>query len=211
MAAITKVKSFPIPNDHMTVLGKTQHGKTWGTLHSLGRIKEGVIYFNTNHSQVTTAYTESSRGNTVDQLFNAVKKGRKINYVPSDRIEVQEKELAYIVDQLFKKDIKIRLAVDEVHLFRKEGLEAMRRIATAGLGREKKGVWISQRPANVHNDLITQSNVHVYYNMSGHDVAYCERYGIPAEEMQALVKAQKYVYATYNQEKVQGGFMIGTF
>lgn len=210
MLPVKKIPKFELGDNHADIFGKTRMGKTFATMKTLDQQKCGVFFFNTLHTKIegTTTFVTGDGDNSIDQIFDLLQAGRKINFMPSTDLTVAEKQLEHIVKGLYNyEECDIYFAVDEVHLFKKEGLNAMKRIATAGLRYGYKGVFISQRPANVHNDLITQATYQVFFHLSPQDQEYLSKL-VPIEEIMQKVNGEKYVFATYDEDKVEGGFMI---
>lgn len=198
-------------NAHTSVLGQTRYGKSYGAIKSLEREKRGVLYFNTLFTDTGSKWTKATGEHTFTQIYNLLKKGKKVNFEPATKIKTAELQLNFLIEQLYNENevCDIRIAVDEVHLFKKEGLSALRRIATAGLRWEYKGVFISQRPANVNNDLLTQSTNHVIFHVKAHDQNYLKGLGYPVEEMMSKINGEKYKFVIYNEEEIKGAYQIG--
>lgn len=211
---VKTVKSFTLDDVHTCVMGRTQNGKTYGTIRSLLHVKEGVFFYNTNHTTCPAGWTKATNKNTLPQIVGLLKKGKKINYMPSGDLEQMSKELALITEHFFKcTPFNIRYAIDETHLFSstkdKSGLNAMVRVVTTGLSKGMKGVWITQRPANMNNNLLTQSDVHVMFKLGDADLNYLKNFGLPTETIYKTINNQKYVFCEYDGANVTGGFKIG--
>lgn len=195
-------------NGHTTVLGITRSGKTYATKKSLARVNEGVLFFNTQHEDMP-GFSMADWNNAWQSIDGLLKKGRKINYKPQFNEDTRNKELSYLIDKLHDgTEKKVVLAVDEVHLMDKAANKAMIKIATTGLRFGIKGVWLSQRPANIDNTLMTQSNQFVIFklNMEG---AYLDRYRMPSEEIKAKIESGgKYNYTLYDWESLKGPFKV---
>lgn len=196
---------------HSTVIGITRSGKTYATMESLKAVKEGVLFFNTQLEDLSSNFIKVTANDNIKILINALNNGKKINYSPSLDSRIREKELKYIIDNLYirsKLDKKIYLVVDEVHLYEKESLKSLIQVATTGLRYNIFGVWISQRPANIDNTLMTQSNQFILFktNMEGE---YFKRYGIPADKIKDLLeKGGKFSYCTYDFIEVYGPYKV---
>lgn len=209
-----KVKGFMLEKEHTTVLGLTQHGKTYATIKTLENLKEPVLFFNSQHTPVGNGWIEGHGGNTVDQIINALQNGHKINFLPSDdsldKMSIQLGAITNAVYQLGKFDF--RFAVDEVQLFDmakdKKGKIALERLATTGLGRGFKMVFLSQRPAKVSNTLLTQSTKHIVFALGLNDISYLKTNGFPVEEIVARTRNEKYKFIEFDQKEVKGAYMV---
>lgn len=197
-------------NGHSTVIGITRSGKTYATKKSLENVKESVLFFNTQLEDIPNNFIKVSGKDNIKVVINALGKGKKINYLPSLDSEVRTKELKLIIDYLYKRGTsnKIYLVVDEVHLYEKEGLKALIQVATTGIRYNIFGVWISQRPANIDNTLMTQSNQFILFK-TNMESEYFKRYGIPAEEInKRLQKGGQYSYCSYDFIDVFGAYKV---
>ncbi len=197
-------------NGHSTVIGITRSGKTYATKKSLEKVKEGVLFFNTQYEEMPTNFIKVNAYDDVKVIINALKANKKINYIPQLDSNIRDKELIYLIDNLYKRNSekRIYLVVDEVHLYEKESLKALVKVATTGLRFGIYGIWISQRPANIDNTLMTQSNQFVIFatNMEN---SYFDRYGIPAEKIKEKLKAGgQFAYCIYDFMEVRGSYKV---
>lgn len=210
---VKKVKRFDIGNEHGTVLGLTQHGKTYGTIKTLDSMNEAILFFNTNDTPLKgtkSKWYDAHGGHDVNQIIYALKQGYKINFVPSDDPEKMEKQLKGLTDAIYMqgRGLHFRFVIDEVHLFNKEGKKALIRLATTGLGRGYKCIFISQRPAMIDNTLLTQSTKHIVYAIGLNDASYLKTNGFPSEEIMQKTGQEKYIFVEFDQKNVKGGFTI---
>lgn len=190
---------------HTTVIGITRSGKTYATQKSLLAQPLGVLFFNTQHEEMER-FTLADKRNDFRQISKRINGGGKVDYRPDTMPEMAEKELSYIIDNLFltRTDKPMILAVDEVHLYRQAGLKQCIRLATTGLRFGLTGVWISQRPANIDNTLMTQSHLFVIFD-TNMEANYFKRYGIPQEDIQRRIRSGgQYSYCTYDWKTVMG-------
>jgi hypothetical protein len=196
---------FTDHKEHTTILGITRHGKTYAGIKSMAHIKdEAVFFYNTQHEKVGKEFTTvDPRYHEWDQVEYLLSKNKKINWLPSTRIDDMQKEIVFIVDKLYNGEVRnMRLVVDEVHLFTKEALKQIQRVATTGLRWGIRGVFISQRPAKVDNTLYTQSTNHVIFALGSADYQYLNGQGFPIDKLKDSVKGEKYVFVTFDQKEV---------
>jgi hypothetical protein len=212
---VKRVKKFDIEsNEHTTVLGLTQHGKTYGLIKTMDKMKGAILFFNTNHTPlkgVSSKWYDAHGGHDINQILYALKEGYKVNFLPSDDNEGMEKQLKAITDAVYnmgRGKIKFRFAIDEVHLFKKEGKYALIRLASTSLGRGIPCIFISQRPAMIDNTLLTQSTKHIVFAIGLNDASYLKTNGFPSDEIMQRTKQEKYVFVEFDQKTVKGGFTI---
>lgn len=210
-----KVKMFTIGNEHCTIVGLTQHGKTYGTIKTLKQLPGGVLFFNTQHTPVGSGWVEATGEHTPQQIIDAVKKGYKLNFLPSEKgLDYMSVQLAAITDKIFEQGrFDFYFAIDEVHLFKlgkdKKGHNALVRLATTGLGRGFKCLFLTQRPAMTDNTLFTQSTKHIVFALGLNDYQYLKNLGFPSDELKAMVAGEKYKFVEFDQKDIKGVYMIG--
>lgn len=195
---------------HSTVIGITRSGKTYATKQTLSKVKEGVLFFNTQLESMPTNFIRVNGSDNIDVIKRALNAGRKLNYIPSQDSDIRGKELIYIVDSLYSRgnEKKIYFVVDEVHLYEKESLKKLIQIATTGLRFGIYGIWISQRPANIDNTLMTQSNQFIIFK-TNMESGYFDRYGIPADKIKTMLEsAGQFSYCIYDFISLKGPFKV---
>jgi predicted YcjX-like family ATPase len=82
------------------------------------------------------------------------------------------------------------------------------RLATTGLGRGYKCIFISQRPAMIDNTLLTQSTKHILFAIGLNDASYLKNNGFPSEEIMQRTGQEKYIFVEFDQKTVRGGYTI---
>lgn len=207
------VKGFPLPNGHVVVIGRTQNGKTFATMHTLTQTKDGVFFFNAQLVSTPNGFIKVNGDYSTEQIISLLKKGKKLNYLPSTDIKKMGKELVTITNSFYDYgEINMRYVIDEVHLFQmlgeKDALNACKRVATTGIRFGYKGVFLSQRPAMVDNTLYTQAIQNVIFNLGKNDVGYMKNLGFPVEEIMNKIDNTPYVFVTYDDKEINGPFKI---
>ena len=210
-----KQKYIEFGDIHTTVFGVTGSGKTYGVLHSIKRVKEAVIFFNTKHdTQVPNTFLTMTPDNSYIQLKRAIVRGRKINFLPSRDERQRDTNLSNIIRFLFdSSDLIVYLVVDEVHLYQKRNVYyRLMEVATCGrsFGHNSgiRGVWMSQRPANISNNLMTQSERFIVFQCAL-ESQYLKRYGFPVETMDSLFKrGGQYSYLEFDLLNLSGPFRV---
>jgi hypothetical protein len=171
---------------HTIVLGLTQSGKTYAVKKILTNSSEGVLFFNTQQ-EILEGFTKADKKTPFSIILKLLKLKRKINYMPDTRIKTQFIEINFLINQLFENGFFTKLrpiffVVDEAHLFEGESLDSITRIATSGIRWGINGIFISQRPANLNNTLMSQSS-HMLIFKCNMESQYFKNYSIPIEEI----------------------------
>jgi DNA helicase HerA-like ATPase len=194
--------SYKFNQGHTTVIGMTQNGKTYTVSHLLESQKRGVLFFNAQMEDLQ-GYIKVDKTTKFSIILKLLKKGQKINYFPSSRMSEQQNEISFLIEQLFEnghfnKKNFIYFVVDEAHLFKKKSLEQVCRIATGGLRFGIHGVFLSQRPANLDNTIMTQSTDMLIFFCSM-ESQYFKNYSIPIQQIiDEITKHGKYSFCSYN-------------
>jgi hypothetical protein len=193
---------YSFDGGHTTVIGMTQNGKTYTVNRILSNQKRGVLFFNTQLEDLPN-YIKVDKTTPFKTIKELLKKGHKLNYYPSSRISSQGQELIFLISQLFEnghftKENYIFMVIDEVHLFKKKALESVCRIATSGIRFGINGIFLSQRPANIDNTLMTQSTEMLIFFCSM-ESQYFKNYCIPIEDiLKSIEKNGKYSFCSYD-------------
>lgn len=202
---ITHIQMY---DEHTSIFGLTRHGKTYAIKKSLLKVKEGVLFFNTQ-LETMPGFVEASGSNSFEQIDNMLAKGKKINFLPATDRDKREGQLEFLIKSLYdgnKRDI--RFVIDEVHLFKKEGLKRAQEIATTGLRFGIKGVFITQRGALIDNTLFSQSNRYIFFAMNPTDSDYFNNKSFPMDDIQKRINHEKYKFAIYDNKEITGPFII---
>lgn len=209
MAAKRKLIDFG--SVHSCVIGITGSGKTFGTVQSLKNVKEPVLFFNTKHDeQIPKNFLIMTKDNSYIQLKRALVRERKINYLPSRDEREREKELVNIIRFLFSWfGTPVYFVVDEVHLYgRRNAYYKLMEVATTGRSYGIRAIWMSQRPANIDNNLMSQSEKFIVFKCSLEN-QYLKRYGFPVEEMEQKFKeGGKYSYLEFDLVNLVGPYKV---
>lgn len=202
---------IPFDEGITTVVGRTRSGKTYGTMKSLAAERRGVLFFNTQWEDVPKGFVKADGKNTFDQIRETLRKGKKVNFLPSTVDSVRKAQLTFLINNFFDGSMDdFFFVVDEVHLYTddKAAKAALVRLATTGVRFGKRGVWISQRGAKIDNTLMTQSTRFIFYetNMEGQ---YYKQYGIPHDDIASrIVAGGKYSYCVFDGKTVEGAYKV---
>lgn len=195
---------------HTTVVGMTQSGKTTAVQRSVERVKQGVLFFNTQQIEVSNVYTEATGADDEKVLIQALRQGNKINFIPNR--DTRWKQLRALIrlfyDASERSLMDIYIVVDEIHLADKEALKACIELATTGIRWGLHGIFISQRPALVDNTIMNQSMQFVFLKTTL-EKRYMEGYGLPYEAIrEGLEKGGQYAYMVYDFHSLKGAFKV---
>lgn len=210
------VPAIPLGKDreNKTVLGIARHGKTKAVMVTYAKMNEGVFFFNPQHEITPKGFVKADKRTDIQQMIKGIKKGDKINYLPSDDWDIASKEVGAIINSFFAAgEFKCQIIVDEVHLLYKmakdkSGEKACMRLATTGLRWGFETTYISQRPANVNNDLLTQSTRHIIFALGKNDEGYLRSLHFPVDEITEKTKNEKYRFIVFDQKTVEGPYMV---
>jgi DNA helicase HerA-like ATPase len=190
---------------HTIVLGRTQTGKTYATNKILLNQKKGVLFFNVQLEDLKN-YITVNRNIPFQKIIDLLKKGHKLNYLPISRLEMSSQEITHIINKLFEvggfsKKHNIFIVIDEVHLFKKTSQQTIERIATSGIRFGLNGIFLSQRPAEMSNTLMTQS-IEMLIFKCNMESQYFKNYDIPILEiLQSIENNGEYSFCSYDFEK----------
>lgn len=195
---------------HTTVVGMTQSGKTTAVMRSAEKVKQGVIFFNTQQIEVSSVWVDASGADDERVLIKALRKGEKINFIPNRA--TRWKQLRAIIALLYeaseRSKMDIYILMDEIHLADKEALKAAIEVATTGIRWGLHAVFISQRPALIDNTIMNQSMQFVFLKTTL-EKRYLENYGLPYEAIRAgLEKGGQYAYMVYDFHSLKGAFKV---
>jgi hypothetical protein len=193
---------YEFKTGHSIVLGLTQSGKTYAVKKILQKAKEGVLFFNTQQEDLQ-GFVKVNKKIPFSVILKLLKLKKKVNYIPDSRLKVQFIEVEFLINELFEngyftKTNSIFFVVDEAHLFTKTSLDAITRIATSGIRWGINGIFISQRPANLDNTLMSQST-HMLIFKCNMESQYFKNYSIPIENILTNIQNNgKYSFCEYD-------------
>ena len=198
-------------NEHVFCCGRTRSGKTTWARAYAARWPGPVLFVNTQEERMPRGWTSAGPEHSIRVLVRALRAGDRVDYVPSAEDVTARAELGCLVDLLFRRapwSPPVLLAVDETHVYAPQSPtpSPLHRIARRGLRWGIVGLWISQRPANVSKDLVTQCARHIIFQTSW-EGGYFSDHGIPAEEVSRLLSAGgDYSYVVWDGAQLTGPF-----
>lgn len=194
---------------HTAIVGRTRSGKTYTGIRRLQTERHGVLFVNTQHEKVPAGFVKAYGSTPMDAMLDDLASGAKINFLPSFDRRHTDLQLSAIVKALYDgTERHMILAVDEAHLRKKEGLEAMMMVATTGLRWGITLVPITQRLAKLDNDLMTQCVQKVVFATEDED-QYFKGYGYPIDEINRRLLAKgQYSYCVYYSREIEGAYKL---
>lgn len=195
------------------VLGTTGTGKTYGAAHSLLKSDKGVFFFNTVHADsVPSSFIKADSTTDIELIDRALRKGKKINFVPSFNPDQRDKQMAAVVNYFLngsKREYMI-FAVDEVHLYKKDAKTALIGFATVARNMGMKGVFISQRPANVENQILEMCGQWAIY-LTPMSSKWFNEYALPGDQINSILENSpdySYLIYTVKDRQLKGAYIV---
>lgn len=189
------------PNLRIFITGKTQSGKSFFCKWLLRQYENLLVY---DLKREYTAFGVVVR--SLDQLRRAVGQGyNRIVYQP---VDLSAEHFDLVCDFVFSFLRNLVFVVDEVHVFCSKHCipQNFKNLITVAQGSPYfiGVISISQRPANVHNDVLGNSSLIVSFRLSlfADAEAVSSMTDIPVEELQGLEYYWFYVYNDREKENV---------
>lgn len=190
-------------NGHIFVSGITRSGKTYFSGRALAELPYPVVFFNMQDESLPDKFlTVDAKGVTGDQLIGVLRHGVKID-LRMPFTSAANVVIGYICSILmgagFTDRNPVYLAFDECHLLDGYGLKKAIEIATRGLKRGCRAVFITQRPALADKTLYTQSTDQYIFYLSPSEAAYLKSKGIEYDKIKDdWERLGKYSYIYYD-------------
>lgn len=178
-------------NTHLFISGQTRSGKTFFSARALRQLKDPVLFLNIQDENLPGFMKLESDDIDFKQLLEVLKKGEKVDlrFPGNYTLKIINKITGYLLTEImaagFTEKRPIYIVLDECHTLQASGLDAAIQLATRGLSRGVRGVFITQRPALVNKTIYTQSNEHYlfylspsekqYFNNKGFNFEYCQK------------------------------------
>ncbi len=204
---------------HVSVVGKTQSGKTVFVAKYFEE-NDGVnIFFNLNEIYAVEQAADHivSTVNEVYEIINNLEQNDvRICFNPEEAGEdITIEQVASIINMAFgigavaKRQAKgnapnwCTIIIDEVQTYgEKAGHPAIHRLFKRGWSYGIRGVAISQRPADVSHTILTQSMYHVIFFVGDYDHPYFRKYGIPIEEHMEHIEFRSYRFVIWDGDTI---------
>ena len=197
---------------HKFICGMTRSGKTYLAIKYMGGWRGPVLFFNPQSEEVGPGFLTADRWSSSKAFGAALKKGRKINYIPSADQAQAEKELKSIINFLSTRwqGVNLLFCADECQDFAIQGKSSpLLFVARRGLRRDINGLFIAQRPADVHNVLLSQSVHHVIFRINSYDKQYFNNYRMPGDVIEEkLEKGGDHSFVVWDNKAISGPFRV---
>ena len=181
---------------HRVVIGCTNSGKTSFAKYLYVNSRGIRIFYNTQLEKMPGEMV-----NDYSEILNVANEGKpKIVIVPPVDKEDNEEQLEKTVDLLFRISSKVKhgqrnehwvtLFVDEAHLFSPKHSrdDALQKVARMGVGHGIYLVTISQRPANISHDVLTQAGETYVFKLTEWERPYMDKYFPNYDEYEEWLK-----------------------
>jgi Cdc6-like AAA superfamily ATPase len=212
---------------HKLIIGMTGTGKSYTVTRELKKIKQGVLFFNVTHfAGFPSGYVRATGDSTIADVMEIIEDGGKVNFLADRNRANMQKQLIYIINSLYaRKWNDFVLAIDEVHLMKREAQEAIIGAITTARNNGVEIVSMSQRFQLVDTTIRSQSPYKVIYFLEGED-KYVHEKGIPYSDelglgqgtiLDRIMQLDKgstvngkyqpsHAYCTYFMGRIEGAF-----
>lgn len=199
-------------NVHLFGCGQTRSGKTYFFGKALAQLRRPVIFMNIQEEDLPGCFmTVRDEEVTGKQLLDSLKDGVKIDYRFPEKASMDRINLiiGHIIHMLmtagFNEQRPVYIVLDECHILKKEGLEGGIQLATRGLKRGCRGIFITQRPAVCNKTLYTQAAEQYIFYIPPQDNEYLKRKGIDYDQCrEAWERLGDHSYIFYDGFKLEG-------
>lgn len=198
-------------DEHVAVMGRTRHGKTFATTVSAGKHNGAVLFFNTQlERNGLKDFTIFELGkHTLEQFKSLVDRGRKINWIPPTKPVNRDKQVCALVDFIYEElgETPLLCIWDETHLYKREAKDQLVRLATTGLRWNHPCVFLTQRPAMMENNLLSQSTRKIIFQLDDVDYSYLKEKGWNIDQLVNMT-SDKYLFVDHDGRNLKGAFKI---
>lgn len=196
-----------ITSKHTVIIGGTDSGKSTMAQYLFLNTPYKTLYYDIQEER-------NPKTNKVVLLqspftIEALKKYDRIVIYGKINKDMQLAEVNRIVETLFRigayfprRKTWCNLFVDEAHEIAKQHDDnnPVNRVATKGLSYGISLICITQRPASLHNTVLTQAKYHVFFNINMYETPYFDKYKFPFEEIEEHIRKQ-YHFAVWDGYK----------
>ena len=181
------------PHIRILVVGKTQSGKSYWAKKLLSQYKNRIVY------DIKREYSDYGLiVKTIEELDEAIKSG--CNKIVIQPLDLSSEYFDKVCEYIFSKLRNMVFIVDEVHNYISKSYIPMgfKRLVTVAEGKELRigVISISQRPQNIHNDIISNCKLVVCFklNLKNDAESISELTGMRVEDIQNLPYRDFMVY-----------------
>jgi DNA helicase HerA-like ATPase len=142
-------------------------------------------------------------------IYRALRRGVHVAYVPDKEPDKALRLLATLcADFVTGAWGNLWLVVDEVQTYApKHVASPLEWVAMRGRTHGVRGIWISQRPAQVSHTLLTQASTHVLFYLSAFEDGYLRDIGLDGEDLRRrLGTAKDHQYMIWDGSTLAGPY-----
>ena len=191
-------------NEHIIIAGKTQSGKTSLAIKIMKEYQGGVIFINSQHIKTGGDFVSASMYTPIQDIIDMLNKDKKIDYhIKIDDIVTANKEVDYLINKImsYKFSNRIIFCIDEApdYALLNDTKSKTLVLARKGLGRNVKGIFICQTPADISKTVTKQCDIHVFFRFNFYDDKYFDRFSIDNELIKETLETNpKYSFIVMN-------------
>ena len=198
-------------NGHIFICGQTRSGKTYFAGKALRQLRRPVLFINIQDEQLPGFMKVQVEHIDIADLLKALKAGEKIDLRFPDEMSLEKINdiIGFILGKLmiakFSEKKPVYVALDECHTLEKKGKKAAIQVATRGLSRGVRAVFITQRPASCDKTLYTQATEQYLFYLSPAENQYIKNKGLDFDFCQETwTKNGQYSYVYYDGFELVG-------
>lgn len=134
-------------------------------------------------------------------------KNKHVRVVPDGLSKEEVKALTEMMADAAMKTGGCHFSLDEAHLIAEKHAigDKLNRLITGGRKRGVEWLFITQRGQNLHEDILSQSDYSIYFNLTGRDAEKA------AEKSEALPNPQEQIEALQSREAIIEDFNEGSW
>lgn len=193
-----------ITQKHTVIIGSTDSGKSTFAEYLFLNTPYKAIYYDIQEER----NPKSDKVVLLEGNFtlDALRKYNRMVIYGKFNTNAQLTEITNIINILFRlgkyyprRKVWCNLFVDESHEVapKWDDDNPLNRVATKGLGYGIALICMTQRPAQLHNTILTQAKHHFFFNINFYETPYFSKFSIPLAEIEEWIK-KEYHFAFWN-------------
>lgn len=188
---------------HILVIGATGSGKTYFASRYAEKLTGIVLIINPEEDSQLTSVCDVQI-DSADDFTEALEAGyKKIDFIPPEdndvaieHIDKMREILFAIGDNRTKKNKWCYIIIDEAQLYAPKSRKSpVENIFKRGRKRGIQGIALTQRPASLSHDIITQTELQVIFRFNPYEMTYFDHYKIPVRDYEDWLN-KEYHYIT---------------
>lgn len=194
---------------HVTVLGKTQSGKSYLTKRAIEKWAGGVLVVDTKRERDYPCLYLTGHENLAG-IYRDLDKGAHLAYVPNPDPKKARAALERIAGDILKRRWRdLMLVVDEAQVHAPKGApNPLDWLATQGQGLGVRLVAVTQRPAMLSHTVLTQSEQIFLFYLGMFEDGYLRNYGMDGETLRRdyWIDPSEHRYMVWDGAQMTGPF-----